>query len=93
MYMDNTFDKYIDAIKNYKEIIKKKNDKEITDNLAGKEYILSIGRLTKQKNFLFLVNNFKKIKNKYKNIKLFIIGEGELKKDLEIQIKSLECLT
>jgi glycosyltransferase involved in cell wall biosynthesis len=90
IFEENKMQVLYDPIINYKEIIKKKNDEEITYNLASEDYILSIGRLTKQKNFLFLVNNFKKIKNKYKNIKLFIIGEGELKKNLEIQIKNLK---
>ena len=78
-----------DPIVNYNELINKKNDKEFQNNLIKENYLLSVGRLTKQKNFFFLIKNFKKIKHKYKDIKLFIVGEGELKKDLEIQIKNL----
>ena len=53
IFEENKMQVLYDPIINYKEIIKKKNDREITDNLAGKEYILSIGRLTKQKIFYF----------------------------------------
>lgn len=43
----------------------------------NENYILTIGRLTKQKNFIFLINAFKKISEKYKNLNLIIIGDGE----------------
>lgn len=53
------------------------------------DYILSIGRLTKQKNHLMLIKAFSLIKKKYKKkIFLLIIGEGPLKKKLLIEIKS-----
>ena len=46
----------------------------------NEKYLLAIGRLTKQKNFEFLIKNFKEISKKYKQFKLVIIGEGELEK-------------
>jgi len=48
----------------------------------NKKYILAIGRLTKQKNFIFLINSFKKISEKYKDIDLIIIGDGEDKSEI-----------
>jgi glycosyltransferase involved in cell wall biosynthesis len=39
--------------------------------------LIAIGRLTKQKNYSFLIKNFKRILTKYPNTKLIIIGEGE----------------
>ena len=42
-----------------------------------KDYYLSIGRLTDQKNFKFLIKVFSKNYHKFKNKKLVIIGEGE----------------
>ena len=39
--------------------------------------MISIGRLTKQKNFPFLINSFFKLRKKIKDIKLVIIGSGE----------------
>ncbi len=90
IFDENKMQVLYDPIINYNELNKMKNDKEIPKIISKEKFVLSVGRLTRQKNFLFLINNFKKIKNKYKNIKLFIIGEGELRRDLEIQIKKLE---
>ena len=41
------------------------------------EYCFAAGRLTTQKNFLFLCMSFSKIINKYPEVKLIIAGEGE----------------
>lgn len=38
---------------------------------------LAVGRLTKQKNFSFLIKSFSKMKKKYSKITLTILGEGE----------------
>ncbi len=51
-------------------------------------YLVSIGRLTKQKNFNFLISSFG-LFPKDKNLKLLIVGSGELKKTLEKKIKDL----
>ena len=45
---------------------------------------MAIGRLSEQKNFKFLINSFSK---NFKNSKLFILGEGELRYELEKTIK------
>ena len=52
----------------------------------NKNYILAMGRLTKQKGFDILINSFLKINNKIKH-KLIIFGEGEEKKELVSVIK------
>ena len=53
--------------------------------------ILAIGRLTKQKNFSFLIRCFKIIENKYPNrYKLNILGEGEERNNLEKLISELD---
>ena len=46
--------------------------------------------MTKQKNHKFLINNFKVLKNKYKDLKLVILGQGELEQDLKKISKSLD---
>lgn len=51
-----------------------------------KNYILAMGRLTKQKGFDILINAFLKINKKVKQ-NLFIFGEGEEKKNLINLIK------
>ena len=72
-----------DPILNISLINHFKKEEVKLDFLKDQKFILSIGRLTKQKNFLFLIKCFNQINKKYPNYKLIIIGEGEL----EFQIK------
>jgi len=72
------------------EINKLKNEKLDDTFFDGSKILISIGRLTKQKNYIFLISNFKKLLLKYDGIKLLIIGDGEEKKllqDLIIKLK------
>jgi glycosyltransferase involved in cell wall biosynthesis len=55
--------------------LKKEQIEEHLD--INSKYIISIGRLTKQKNFILLINSFLQIKKKYKEYKLIILGDGE----------------
>ena len=48
--------------------------------LKKESFYLSIGRLTNQKNFEFLIKEFSKISHKLKVNQLCIIGDGEKKK-------------
>ena len=64
-------------------IVKEINRKKKQENLKFKNYFLSVGRLTRQKNFLFLCKAFKKIVDQNKNYKLVIAGEGEDKNKLK----------
>jgi glycosyltransferase involved in cell wall biosynthesis len=66
-----------DPIIDVNEFKIKKNDIIDKSSIYNQEYIISIGRLTKQKNFLFLVNAFKHVLLKLPNINLVILGEGE----------------
>ena len=54
-----------------KKKIKEKN------NFDFKNYFLAAGRLTKQKNFIFLCKAFQQVLAKYPDYKLLIAGEGE----------------
>ena len=57
-------------------------------NYKSKDNIyISIGRLTKQKNFLFLLKCFKKVVDKNNNYQLYILGYGEDYNILENYIK------
>ena len=76
-----------DPIINYNELIKLKNDKNVPKYIVNQNYIVCIGRLTRQKNFSFLIKNFALMKKKYKDYRLIIIGDGELKDKLISQIK------
>jgi len=71
-----------DPIINVNEITKKK-DSEI--NI--KNYFLSVGRLTKQKNFIFLCKAFRELVKKNDKLKLFIAGTGEEELNLKRFIK------
>ena len=66
-----------------------KKKEKLQDKLVGTEFILSIGRLTRQKNFLLLIRAFKEILKEYSNLKLVILGEGEERKKIEKLIKKL----
>ena len=47
------------------------------------EYFIAVGRLTKQKNFLYLIDEFKSFLKDYPKNNLLIFGEGEQKKKIE----------
>jgi len=62
----------------------------LRDNLVGdSDYLLiSVSRLSKEKNLYFLLNGIKKLKEKYElNFKLVIIGSGSEKENIEDFIK------
>jgi len=60
-------------IKNIKHGAAQKLDKK----MINEKYILGIGRLTAQKNFKLLLDFFFKLKKKFPEYKLYILGEGE----------------
>ena len=55
--------------------------REKIDHKITKPYFLSIGRFTKQKNHIFLLNFFSKNVHYLENHKLIIIGDGELERE------------
>ena len=66
-----------DPVLNIKEINKKKNEM-LNGNINSADYnIISVGRLTKQKNFKLIINCFDQFLKFKENSKLTIIGEGE----------------
>lgn len=71
--------KYLpDPVLKIDEIQKKINNSIIIDKeLSPKNSLISIGRLTPQKNFTFLINIFSKISKNHNNLNLFILGDGE----------------
>lgn len=77
-----------DPVINIKEFIeKKRKDKLISQE--NKSFFVAAGRLTKQKNFIYLIKEFKKFCNIYPEEKLLILGEGELKTKLLGEIKKV----
>lgn len=61
-------------------------------NYKNKKIILAAGRLTKQKNFIYLLDEFRKFSKINDNFLLIILGDGEEKKNLNnfIKINHLE---
>lgn len=82
-----------DPILNIKEIQKTRNQKvDINEKLDlivnKKDFLLSIGRFTKQKNFIFYLNCIPKILKLNKELYFLFIGQGENKKEfIEISKK------
>jgi len=76
----------------YKENI---NEKELEDlrnslNISKKDFtILFVGRLAEEKNVEFLIHSHKELINKYKNMKLIIVGDGPDKEKYEKYAKEL----
>ena len=53
------------------------------DNFRSGFIFINIGRLTYQKGQWHLIRSFKNVVAKYNNAKLYILGEGELREELE----------
>ena len=84
-------DTLFDAIINVKDITQKKNMTKIENyEKIKKNYFLSAGRFTRQKNFIYLIREFGKFLKLYPDEKLLIIGEGELKKKMQEEIIKLD---
>ena len=87
----NIFDRKIlrlirDPIIDYKNINFLKRD-SIENQYRRQKYFVSIGRLTEQKNFLFLVKCLKKFLKKEKKYIFLIIGEGKDRNKIEDYIQ------
>ncbi len=81
-----------DAIINIKDFISQcKNN--LDENIKNKKkYFISAGRLTKQKNFSYLIDEFYEFSRKNNEIDLLIFGEGEEKNNLIRLIKKKKLL-
>ncbi|MBN6533326.1 glycosyltransferase [Acinetobacter pittii] len=54
--------------------------------------LIAVGRLTEAKNFAFLIRSFQRLYQQHKDTRLIILGEGELRSELESLIKELGIL-
>ena len=76
-----------DPALNVKKINKLMRQKiDLHSDISKENSLISIGRLTNQKNQIFLIKNFANLINKYKNLNLFILGDGENKSVLQKEI-------
>ena len=79
-----------DPILNIESIQKKKRENNLIERMISSDKtLISIGRLSKQKNFSFLIHAFHNLQKKKPNLNLLIIGDGENKKKLKDQIQRL----
>ena len=76
-----------DPIISVNEITIKRKKISNKNEFKKNDYYFAAGRLTKQKNFLFLCKAFEKILLKHSNLKLVIAGEGEDKNKIQSFIK------
>ena len=80
-----------EPILNFEEIKKKGFKKDIKPNKTiQKNYVISIGRLTYQKNYQFLIKAFHQLNKEFPNLNLIILGEGEERKKLEKMIEEFD---
>jgi glycosyltransferase involved in cell wall biosynthesis len=75
-----------DPVIDLKKINKLKKEK-IENKYLEKKYFISIGRLSYQKNFIFLIKCVKKIIKFEKNYFFLILGQGEEKEKIQNYIK------
>lgn len=78
-----------DPVFRIREIVNLKKEKLNENFHLDNKYIISIGRLTYQKNFNLLIESFYQIKKEYNDYKLIIVGDGEKREELELLIKKL----
>ncbi len=69
-----------------KVLLSRKKEKNVIFD-ENKKIILGVGRLTKQKNFSYLIDEFKKFTKINDNYILYLIGDGEEKSKLQNKIK------
>ena len=88
VFKENKIINLYDPVINIEDFLKKKNENN-HDFLDSKNdtFFIAAGRLTKQKNFIYLIKEFEKFCNNYPKEKLLIFGEGELKNKLIKEIK------
>ena len=76
-------------ILNKEEIVRRAEEGEgFTDGFTGTR-LLSVGRLTAQKAFEVSVDAMKRLKDAGKNVRWYVLGEGDQRKKLQEQIDAL----
>lgn len=89
IFKDNQITVIKDSHLEIKKIHFLKKIKLEDDFFDDSKILISIGRLTKQKDYPFLIKNFKKLSIIYSDIKLLIIGDGEEKNNFKNLINNL----
>lgn len=74
----------------YRRVSKELLEKRYSKIFSNSFIFIHVGRLTEAKGQWFLIRSFKKVVEKYPNVKLIILGEGELKEKLKNLVKKLK---
>lgn len=72
---------------NYMEIRRKSQENLYLSKPDKKLLFVAIGRLAEQKNYWMLIEVFTSLCKEYKNIELWIVGEGDQRSELEEKIR------
>ena len=78
-----------DPIININKFVLNDKNKFSKKQFENKKYFIAVGRLTKQKNFNYLISEFNKFSKLNMNYDLFIFGEGEEREKLQLKINNL----
>ena len=70
--------------------IEKKSKEKMNEEYQAKIKLISIGRLVNQKGYDRLISVVKELKNKFDNFEIWVLGDGEKRKELEKYIEKYE---
>ena len=79
---------FIDEKEINKKLLEKEKMSEYEKELLEKEYCVAVGRITNEKDYKTLIEAFILLKNRGIKEKLYIVGDGELRLELERLIKN-----
>lgn len=78
-------------LKNFKDIKKNKKENRIKNGFLNDEFLIGhVGRFSTQKNHDFMIEIFKQFNLKFPNSRLLLIGDGELKNQIENKINEYD---
>ena len=78
-----------DPVLNINKFTLNDKNKLLKNEFEKKNFFIAVGRLTKQKNFNYLISEFNKFSKLNTNYDLLIFGEGEERKKLQLKINNL----
>lgn len=74
----------------YRELFNENKEEPFNENQKKSFNFINLGRLTRQKGQWFLIRSFRRVVDQHPHAKLFILGEGILRKEMEELVNKLE---